>query len=92
MNDQQQNIENIETLKQQSLLTVPLSKRGIPVWTVYISALLSVVYILNPTAGFIEFLPDNIPLIGNLDEGAATIAIWYGLVEFFEVRNKKRRK
>jgi len=32
----------------------------------------SVIYLLNPTGGFIEFIPDNIPIIGNLDEAAIT--------------------
>jgi uncharacterized membrane protein YkvA (DUF1232 family) len=44
----------------------------------YLMAALGVVcvlYIINPTAGIIEFLPDNIPLIGNLDEGAAVTGI-----------------
>lgn len=31
----------------------------------------SAVYLFNPTAGFFEFIPDNIPVIGNLDEAAA---------------------
>ena len=33
--------------------------------------LFSVIYLLNPTAGFFELIPDNIPIIGNLDEAAA---------------------
>lgn len=65
-------------------LTTPLSRRGIPPWFTYITALLGFAYILNPTWGFIELIPDNIPIIGNLDEGAAFLLIWYGLVEFFE--------
>lgn len=32
---------------------------------------LSAVYLLNPTAGFLELIPDNLPIIGNLDEAAA---------------------
>ena len=64
----------------------PLSQRGIPVWLVYVAALLSLVYILNPTAGAVEILPDFLPIIGNLDEGVASILLWYGLVEFFEGR------
>lgn len=31
----------------------------------------SAVYLFNPGAGFIELIPDNIPIIGNLDEAAA---------------------
>lgn len=38
---------------------------------------LSVVYLLNPTLGIFEFIPDNIPGFGNLDEGAAgALLIW----------------
>ena len=35
-----------------------------------VGVLLSAVYILNPTAGVIELLPDNLPVVGNLDEAA----------------------
>ena len=68
-------------------LTTPLSLRGIPPWLIYLAAGLSVVYMINPTAGFIEFIPDNLPIIGNLDEGAAMLMIWYGLLEIFEGKN-----
>lgn len=33
---------------------------------------LGALYILNPTAGVLEILPDNLPGIGNLDEAGAT--------------------
>ena len=64
----------------------PLSQRGIPSWLVYLAALLSFVYILNPTAGTLEIIPDILPIIGNLDEGVASVLLWYGLVEYFEGR------
>jgi len=35
----------------------------------------SVIYLLNPTAGLFELLPDNIPLVGNVDEGLAVVLI-----------------
>jgi hypothetical protein len=38
-------------------------------------AALELVYILNPTAGVIEFIPDNLPIVGNLDEGVAFLMI-----------------
>ena len=38
--------------------------------------LLTGLYIANLTAGFIEFIPDNIPLFGNLDEATAGIIFW----------------
>ncbi|SDZ79094.1 Protein of unknown function [Desulfuromusa kysingii] len=38
---------------------------------VLLLGLLSILYLLNPTAGVFELIPDNLPLIGNLDEAAA---------------------
>ena len=32
---------------------------------------LSIIYIGNPTGGVMELLLDNLPVVGNLDEGAA---------------------
>lgn len=37
--------------------------------------IISFVYLLNPSAGFIEFIPDNFPLLGNLDEAGATVLL-----------------
>jgi len=39
-------------------------------------------YILNPSIGIFEFLPDNLPLVGNLDEAAAT-TILLGCLGYF---------
>ena len=44
---------------------------------------LAALYLFNPTAGFLELLPDNLPGVGNLDEGTATllltnVLVWYG--------------
>jgi len=39
----------------------------------WVGAVLSVVYVLNPTFGLFEFLPDALPGVGNLDESAATL-------------------
>lgn len=71
-----------------SFFTTPLSKRGFPIWSVYVLAVLGLIYVLNPTLGVVEFIPDNLPIIGNLDEGIAYWLVWYGLVEFFEGRKK----
>ncbi len=43
-----------------------------PLWGRILAGLiliLSLVYIGNPTSGVMELLPDNLPLVGNLDEG-----------------------
>lgn len=36
---------------------------------------LAALYLINPTAGVLELLPDNIPFIGNLDEATATAVL-----------------
>lgn len=79
-------IKRSDVADQLGVFLKPLSMRGLPVWLVYLGALLGAIYILNPTAGVIEFLPDNLPLIGNLDEGVAFTLLWYGLVEMFETK------
>ncbi len=35
---------------------------------------LTAIYLLNPTGGF-DLLPDNLPILGNLDEILATIIL-----------------
>jgi hypothetical protein len=35
-------------------------------------AILCGVYLANPTWGFLELIPDNLPFVGNLDEATAT--------------------
>ena len=37
--------------------------------------LLCVLYLLNPAAGFFEIIPDNFPIIGNLDEAGAVLLL-----------------
>ena len=38
---------------------------------VILTGLVSLVYLINPTAGLFEIIPDNFPIIGNLDEAVA---------------------
>lgn len=49
-------------------------------------ALASFIYLLNPTAGIVEFIPDNFPFLGNVDEGISSF-ILYSSFEYF--RRKK---
>ena len=42
----------------------------------------AVLYLINPGAGVFEILPDNLPLIGNLDEALATALLIAVLREF----------
>ena len=41
----------------------------------HLTGIISLLYLLNIGAGFIELIPDNIPVIGNLDEAAAAILL-----------------
>lgn len=36
----------------------------------------SSVYLINPTAGVFELLPDALPVVGNIDEGLAAFMIY----------------
>ena len=61
-----------------------------------ILGLLSLIYIINPTAGFIELIPDNFPIIGNLDEAAATALLlsclsYFG-IDLFNLFKKDKNK
>lgn len=49
---------------------------------VFVVGLLSLLYLTNPTAGVIELIPDNFPLLGNLDEAAATTMLIAALAYF----------
>ena len=60
--------------------------------------LISLLYLLNIGVGFIELIPDNIPFIGNLDEGGAAMLLlmclrYFGLdlTKIFEKDSKKEK-
>jgi len=44
--------------------------------------LLAFLYLMNPTLGLFEFLPDNLPLVGNVDEATATM-VHLGVLRYF---------
>ena len=60
---------------------------------VAIAGILSFIYLINPTAGFIEFIPDNLPFVGNIDEATATTiliaALGYFGVDVSSIFRKK---
>lgn len=77
----------MEEKQQPKNVFTPLSKKGWPKWGVYIISLLGLFYLLNPTAGLLELIPDNLPWVGNIDEGAAALAVWNGILEFRSRKN-----
>ena len=55
------------------------NKKGMPLFVNVAIAVFCAIYLINPGAGFIEFIPDNLPIIGNLDEATATAGLLYAL-------------
>ncbi len=64
---------------------------------IVITGILSALYLLNPTAGLFEILPDNIPFVGNIDEVTATTLLlaslgYFGIdVSNFFKRDKNKK-
>ncbi len=54
-----------------------------------IGGAVSLIYILNPTSGIAEIIPDIIPYIGNLDEATATGILIWSVRELF-TKNKSK--
>ena len=46
--------------------------------------ILSVIYLANPSVGIFEIVPDNFPIIGNLDEAAAC-ALLLSVLRYFGI-------
>lgn len=58
--------------------------RALKELVIIIVAIIAGIYLLNPTAGFLELLPDNLPIVGNLDEAGAVAVLvntlgYYGI-------------
>ncbi|HEX8295617.1 MAG TPA: hypothetical protein VF593_04920 [Chthoniobacteraceae bacterium] len=51
---------------------------------VFLLGIFATFYLINPGAGFIELLPDNLPFIGNLDEATAT-ALLLACLRYFGI-------
>ena len=47
-----------------------------------VTGIVALIYLINPTAGFIELIPDALPVIGNLDEAGATLLL-LGCLRYF---------
>jgi uncharacterized membrane protein YkvA (DUF1232 family) len=54
-------------------------------------ALFGAIYILNPTAGVFELLPDNLPIVGNLDEAAMVTLLIACLRGLRRLRDESRQ-
>ncbi|MEN8134573.1 MAG: hypothetical protein ABFS18_03425 [Thermodesulfobacteriota bacterium] len=60
----------------------------------HLTGIISLLYLLNIGAGFIELIPDNIPVVGNLDEATAALLLvnylrylGYDILSYFKNRS-----
>jgi hypothetical protein len=59
-----------------------------PIWAkavAWLTIVLGGLYMVNPTAGIFELLPDNLPVVGNLDE-AAVVFIMLAAMRYLGMR------
>lgn len=50
---------------------------------------ISLLYLSNPTGGLMEIIPDNLPVLGNIDEAAMTAILIYSVKFIREAVIKK---
>jgi uncharacterized membrane protein YkvA (DUF1232 family) len=56
-------------------------------------AAVAFIYLLNPTAGVFELIPDIVPIIGNLDEAGAVLILANALAYYgFDVTRLSGRR
>jgi len=79
--------ENMDETTQQEEQGNAISR--MPAWLVALLGGLGLIYILNPSLGVFELLPDQLPLVGNLDEGAAAMLLYHGVRE---LRNRRKNR
>ena len=51
---------------------------------VALTGIIALLYLINPGMGILELIPDNLPIIGNLDEAGAAVLLIAAL-KFFGV-------
>jgi len=90
-------ITPLETIKEcpsgfVKAISEPLSKHGWPVWLVYLLAITGLIYLIYPSLGLFELIPDAIPIVGNLDESVAVLLVIAGIVEATEGKKYRTAK
>lgn len=68
-------------------------KKRIQNTLVALVGVLSFLYLCNPGMGVFEFVPDGIPVIGNIDELSATYMLYSSLSYFgIDIRSLFKKK
>jgi uncharacterized membrane protein YkvA (DUF1232 family) len=55
----------------------------------WLCILLGGAYLLNPGMGVLEFIPDALPMVGNLDEAGATALLIQGVIALRKARSAR---
>ena len=63
-------------------------KRPAPIPIIILAAVFSVIYLSNLSFGALEFIPDNIPVFGNIDEAGVTMLLMWAVNEFRKHNDK----
>ncbi len=77
MNTQQQPDIKINK-KKKNFFTQPKD------YGMLVLGIVSIVYLLNFTFGFIEILPDTLPFLGNIDEALMT-GLFISVLQYFNI-------
>ena len=87
MNKHLEDFEEIDLPIEGEVVEEPLEPER-PGWArtlAWTTIILGSVYLINPTAGIFELLPDNLPVVGNLDE-AAVVFIMLAAMRYLGMR------
>lgn len=63
--------------------------RSVRILSSIVGIFIAAIYLLNPTAGVFELLPDALPVVGNLDEAAMTALLLSCLRSLSRVRTEQ---
>lgn len=75
--------ERYEEIPALEDITPPARRSGLAKMVAWTTLILGGVYLLNPTLG-VDLLPDNLPIVGNLDE-AAVVFLVLGAIRYLGI-------
>lgn len=74
-------MENKKSILNKKINTEKFSTKD---YGMVVLGIFSVLYLLNFSFGVVEFLPDNLPLIGNIDE-VLVVGVLVSVFEYFGI-------
>ena len=82
MDDERTELEEFEDLEPlEGDLILPAEQPGWAKLLAWTTIVLGGIYLINPTAGIIELIPDMLPIVGNLDE-ATILFLMFGAMRY----------